>query len=199
VAFEVPTRTHGEPAAYRRNSRFFPCIGLWPGQTGPIGIRVIAVRTTAGSPSLVVRDRHLTDSVALSVTRGHTKTIAAGNPVRTVRGLWPLCPLDLRLKSEVCAPSLYHTTKSPTSFRRRAYRLPERTVSSRAISDRTAVEFRTRLSPVRRETPADSSTPLAGRIPDSRSVGHAPASGWSGDARPPVGSTCAGLPRQLLS
>ena len=115
MAFEVPTRTQGEPAAYRRNSRFLPCIGLWPGQTGrskiedfrdherlrlsddPIGIRVIAVRTTAGSPPLVVRGRHLTDSVALHGTRGHEKTIAVGNPTPTVRGSWSSCPLDPRL------------------------------------------------------------------------------------------------------
>ncbi|MFQ3318353.1 MAG: hypothetical protein ACI8UR_000862 [Natronomonas sp.] len=104
---------------YRRNARFLPCIGLWPGQTGPIGIRVIAVRTTAGSSPLVVRGRHLTDSVALHATRGHGKTVAVGNPAAAARGSWPLCPLTPRLfaprfrhpvgtllthgKTEVCA------------------------------------------------------------------------------------------------
>jgi len=43
---------------------FVSLVGLWSGQCGPIGICVIAVRTTAGSPSLVVRGRPLTGSVA---------------------------------------------------------------------------------------------------------------------------------------
>ena len=54
---------------------FISLVGLWPGQRGPIGFRVIAVRTTAGSPPLVVRGRHLTESVASCGTRGHNKTI----------------------------------------------------------------------------------------------------------------------------
>jgi len=43
------------------------------------------MRTTAGSPPLVVRGRHLTDSVALHATQGHTKTLTVGNPTRILR------------------------------------------------------------------------------------------------------------------
>ena len=50
---------------------FVSLAGLWPGQRDPIGLRVIAVRTTAGSPPLVVRGRPLTESVA-SVLMGAT-------------------------------------------------------------------------------------------------------------------------------
>ena len=45
--------------------------GLWPGQRGPIGLNVIAVRPTAGSRPRVVRGQHLTESVA-STSAGTT-------------------------------------------------------------------------------------------------------------------------------
>jgi hypothetical protein len=44
-------------------------VGLWPGQRGPVGLRVIAVGTTADSLPLVVLGRHLTGFVASILTR----------------------------------------------------------------------------------------------------------------------------------
>ena len=54
---------------------FISLVGLWSGQRGPIGFRVIAVGTAADSPPLIVRGRHLTESVAFCGTRDHNKTI----------------------------------------------------------------------------------------------------------------------------
>ena len=157
MAFEAPTCTPGQPAAYRENSRFLSCIGLWPGQTAPTGIRVIAVRTTAGSPPLVVRSRHLTDSVAPRATRGHSKTGAMGTPWATVRGLSPVCPLDLRLfaprfrqhvgtllthgKAGVCA-RLSITDKRPSRYTQSKWRADQArtTQAARTVSAPSAVE-----------------------------------------------------------
>ena len=95
MAFEISTRTQGEPAAYTGKSRFLPCVGLWPGQRASIGIRVIAVGTSADSPPFVVWGQHLTDSGACLVTPGHEKIIPVGHPAGPPMAVVaPNLPLD---------------------------------------------------------------------------------------------------------
>ena len=115
MAFEVPTRTHGEPEAYRGNFRFLPCIGLWPGQTGPIEFRVIAAGTTLDPPPLVVLGPAYHRIRSTPCYGGPHHNDYERNPARPpTADVAPAQPLDLRLKTQICARNLYQL--SPTVY-----------------------------------------------------------------------------------
>ena len=119
-AFEVPTRTQGEPAAHRGNSRFFPryravARSMRP-RRNPCHRRANHhwFASPCGSGTASHRFRS-----ALCYTGPHQNVFDGTSNSAYIRGLWPLCPLNPHLFS----PRFRQVSEHSSLTGRRGYAL----------------------------------------------------------------------------